>query len=222
MRKLVFLVAKDLLAEWRLPRVWPAAALVGLVLAASLTLPLEMLPDQKRQMGSALLWVAILLAAMLAVERSFAAEQQEGAWESLRMYPVGMGTVYLAKLVSNALTVAGLEALLFPLFAVLADVPIGGHPAAMVAVAMLGNVALTSLGTLLSALALGLRHLPGALALLVLPAGVPVVLGAAEATRLATESALGPMFWRWLEYLGLFAAVFIAAGIVLVDFAVEE
>lgn len=205
-----------------MPRLWPAMALVGLVMAAALTLPLEVLPDQKRQLGPALLWVAILLGAMLAVERSFASERDEGAWEGLRMYPVTMGTVYLAKLISNTLAVAGLQALLFPLFAVLTDQPMTAHPLGLIAVAVLGNLALTSLGTLLSALALALRHLPGALALIVLPAGVPVVLAAAEATRLAAEAALGQAFWRWLQYLGVFSAVFIAAGIVLVDFAVEE
>jgi len=221
-RKLVCLVAKDLVSEWRMPRLWPAMALVGLVVAASLTLPLEVLPEQKRQLGPALLWVAILLAAMLAVERSFASEREEGAWEAVRMYPVGMGTVYLAKLLSNALAVAGLEALLFPLFSALTDLPVAAHPGGLVAVAVLGNLAITSLGTLLGALVLGLRHLPGASALLVLPAGVPVVLAAAEATRLAAEPLLAQAFWRWVQYLGVFAAVFIAAGIVLVDFAVEE
>lgn len=222
MRKLVFLVAKDLLAEWRLPRVWPATALVGLVLAATLTLPLELLPEQKRQLGPALLWVALLVGGLLAVERAFASEQEEGAWESLRMYPMSMAAVYLAKLASNALAVAGLQALLVPLFAVLTELPLGAQPFALVAVLALGNLAMASLGTLLSALAMGLRPLPAAVALLLLPAGVPVLLAAAEGTRLACEPALAPMFWRWLQYLGVFAAVFLAAGIVLVDFAVEE
>ncbi len=222
MRKLVFLIAKDLLGEWRLPRVWPAMVLVGLVVAAALTLPLEVLPEQKRQLGPALLWVAILLAAMLAVERSFASEQQEGAWEGLRMYPLSMAAVYLAKLGANVLAVVALQALLVPLFAVLTGLPLGTHPVALMAVVVLGNVAIASLGTLLSALAMGLRQLPGAVALLLLPAGVPVVLAAAEGTRLAAEPTLAPMFWRWLQFLGVFAAVFVAAGIVLVDFAVEE
>lgn len=222
MRKWVFLVAKDLLAEWRLPRVWPAMVLVGLVLAATLTLPLELLPDEKRLLGPALLWVATLLAAMLAVERSFASEQQEGAWEGLRMYPLRMETVYLAKMGSNVLAVACLQALLVPLFSVLTGLPLATHPLALLAVVVLGNLAITSLGTLLSALAMGLRHLPGTVALLVLPAGVPVVLAAAEGTRLLAEPALTPPFWRWVQYLGVFAAVFIAAGIVLVDIAVEE
>lgn len=222
MRKLVFLVAKDLLAEWRLPRVWPAMALVGLVVSATLTLPLELLPEQKRQLGPPMLWLAIMLAAMLAVERSFASEQQEGAWEGLRLYPLSTAAVYLAKLGSNALAVAGLQALLVPLFAMLTELPLAMHPLALMAVGVLGNLAITSLGTLLSALAMGVRQLPGAIALLLLPAGVPVVLGAAEGTRLACEPALAPMFWRWLEFLGVFAAVFTAVGLVLVDFAVEE
>jgi heme exporter protein B len=86
----------------------------------------------------------------------------------------------------------------------------------------LGNLGLAAVGTLLSAVANTGRQSSYLLPLLVLPAVVPLVLGAAEATRLAVEYEFGPAWWRWVQLLAGFAVVFITAGIVLFEFAVEE
>jgi heme exporter protein B len=60
------------------------------------------------------------------------------------------------------------------------------------------------------------------LPLLVLPAVVPLVLAAAEATRLAVEHDVGSDWWRWVQLIAAFAIVFVAAGIALFEYAVEE
>ncbi len=92
----------------------------------------------------------------------------------------------------------------------------------MLLVALLGNLGLASVGTLVSALAAGIRHGAGLAVLLVLPLVVPVVLAAAEATRLVAQGPLGPDAWRWLQFLIAFDVIFITAGTVLFDFVVEE
>lgn len=60
------------------------------------------------------------------------------------------------------------------------------------------------------------------LSLLVLPLVVPVVLAAAEATRLIAEDDVGDQWRRWAQFLGTFAIVFVTAGIFLFGVAVEE
>ncbi len=112
--------------------------------------------------------------------------------------------------------------MLIPLFVVLCDVPLMRHPWAMVLVAVLGNLGIASIGTLLSALATGIRHSGNLLAVLVLPLVIPVVLAAAEATRLIAENHLAAEWWRWVQLLAAFAVVFITAGIVLFDFVIED
>jgi heme exporter protein B len=104
----------------------------------------------------------------------------------------------------------------------LTDVPLLAHPGPIVTVAVLGNLGLAAVGTLLSAVANTGRQSSYLLPLLVLPAAIPLVLGAAEATRLALDHDLGPDWWRWVQLLAGFAIVFITAGIVLFEFAVEE
>ena len=58
--------------------------------------------------------------------------------------------------------------------------------------------------------------------LLALPMAIPVVLAAAEATRLQAEGRIDGAWWDWNGLLASFAAIFIVAGMVLMDFVAEE
>jgi heme exporter protein B len=221
-KKLYYMVAKDLLSECRSLRTWPAMLLLGVVVALMFAMQMDLPPEQQRQVAGALLWLTIFFAGTLALDRSFAAEREDGCWEGLFSYPVSPTSVYVAKLIVNVVALAALESVLLPLFAVLTDVPLLAHPGPIVAVALLGNLGLAAVGTLLSAAASAGRQSSYLLPLLVLPAVAPLVLGAAEATRLAVEHDFGPEWWRWVQLLAAFAVIFIAAGTVLFEFVVEE
>ena len=122
----------------------------------------------------------------------------------------------------NVIALAALECVLIPLFAILTDAPLLAHPGPIITVAVLGNLGIAAVGTLLSAVANTGRQSSYLLPLLVLPTVIPLVLGAAEATRLAVEHDFSQDWWRWVQLLAAFAIVFITAGIVLFEFAVEE
>lgn len=220
--KLWWMMHKDLASEWRARRVWPAMLLLGIVVALMFAVQMGLSPEQKQQTVGSLLWLAIFFAGMLAMDRSFAAEREDGCWEVLLSYPVSPTAVYFAKLAVNAIALAAIQCVLIPLFVALSDVPLLDRPWAMLAVAVLGNLGIAAVGTLLSGLAAGIRHGANLSVLLVLPLVIPVVLGAAEATRLGMEETLDAAWWRWCQLLGAFAVVFTTAGAVLFDFVVED
>ena len=89
-------------------------------------------------------------------------------------------------------------------------------------VAGLGNIGIAAVATLLSALAAGLGRGANLLVVLVLPLVIPVVLAAAEATRLLAENHVDEVWWRWVQLLGAFAIVYVTAGTVLFEHAIEE
>ena len=220
--KLWWIIHKDLVSECRARRVWPGMLMFGIVVALVFSFQIDLLPDQKRRIVGGLLWLAIFFAGMLAVDRSFASEREEGCWEGLMLYPVSPSIVFLAKLAVNVVALAILQAVLIPLFVVLSDVPLLAHPWAMLLVAGLGNLGITAVGTFLSAVASGIRRSGHLLVLLVLPMVIPVVLAAAEATRLLSEGNLGAEWWRWVQLMGAFAVVFITAGTLLFDYVIED
>ncbi len=222
MAKLWWMIHKDLVSECRAGRVWPAMLLLGIVVAVLFSLQMDLPGDDKRRMAGSLLWLAVFFAGMLAIERSLSAEREDGCWEGLLLYPVAPAVVYLAKLLVNVVALGALQCILIPLFAALCDLPLLVHPWAMLLVALLGNLGIGAVGTLLSVLASGIRQKGSLLVLLVLPLVVPVLLAAAEATRLMCEDRLGAEWWRWVQLLGAFAGVFVAGGTMLIDVAVED
>ena len=222
MARLWWMIHKDLLSECRARRVWPAMLLFGAVVALVFSIQMDLAPEQRRRMVGGLLWLATFFAGTLAIDRSFASEREDGCWEGLLTYPISPTVIYLAKLAVNVVALAALQCVLVPLFVVLSDVPLLAHPGAMLLVALLGNLGIAALGTLLSALAGGIRHGGNLLALLMLPMAVPVVLASAEATRLVAQGDFGVQWWRWIQLLGAFAIIFITAGTLLFDFLVED
>ncbi len=220
--KLWWLISKDLVSECRARRVWPAMLLLGLVVALMFSVQMDLPPGQQRRIVGGLLWLAIFIAGTLALDRSLAAEREDGCWEAILLYPLSPTTIYLAKLAVNVVALAALQCVLIPLFAVLSDVPLLARPGPIVLVALLATLGISAVGTLLSALASGIRHGAYLVPLLVLPLAIPVVLAAAEATRLAVENDLGAAWWHWVALLGAFAVIGVTGGIALFDYVVED
>ena len=216
-----WLIHKDLISEWRDRRTWPAMLVLGAVVAVLVSLQLDSLPQQKERVVGGLLWLAIFFAGMIAIDRSFAAERENGCWEGLTTYPLSPTAIFVAKLFANIIALATVQAVLIPLFVVLSDVPLLASPAALLLVAALGNIGIAAVGTLLSALAARIGR-DNLLVILVLPLVIPVLVAAAEASRLLVAQDFGPSWWHSIQLLAAFGIIFVTAGAVLFEFVVEE
>jgi heme exporter protein B len=104
----------------------------------------------------------------------------------------------------------------------LADMPPVSRPALMALIILLANVGFASIGTLLSGLTHGLERRGGLLTLILLPLLAPVVLGAAEATSMLLAGEVDSAWWRWIQLLGVFAALFTVVGALAFEFVWEE
>lgn len=220
--QLWYMIRKDLLCEMRAKRAWPAMLLLGLVVAIVFSLQIAFLSQQKAQVCGIVLWVTIFFAGLLGIDRSCASEQADDCWEGLLSYPVSPAVVYWSKLLVNALALGVLELLVIPAYAAVTGVEILRPVWAIALVAIAATFGLSAVGTLLSALANGIGQSGQLLALLVLPLAIPVILAAAEATRLIALGRIDDEWWRWLQLLIGFAVIFIAAGTVLFEFVIED
>jgi heme exporter protein B len=105
---------------------------------------------------------------------------------------------------------------------VLSSAPLVGRPVLLVLVVALGNLGLAAVGTVAGALTVGLPRRGSLLMLLALPVVTPLILGAAETTRLMMAAELDIAFWRWLQVLAVFAGLFCVLGTILFEFALEN
>ena len=128
MAKLCWIIVKDLLSERRARRVWPAMLLFGAVTTILLAVQMDLPAEGRQRVAGGMLWLAVCFAGMLTLDRSFAAEREDGCWEALLLYPVSTTAIYFAKLAVNVVALAALQCLLVPLFAALAGVPLLAHP----------------------------------------------------------------------------------------------
>lgn len=216
------LVVKDLVGEFRGRRVWPAMLLLGLVLVLLLEMQIDLSGEQKNAVICGLLWLDVFFAGILALERSFAAEREEGCWRSLFLYPVSPTIVFGAKMAVNLVALLLLEAVLIPAFTVFSGVPLLDRPLPLGLIVVLGNVGFVAVGVLASALTSHSSHRGGLLALVLLPLVTPVLLGAAEATRLALLGDLSEQWWGWIQLLGAFALLFTSLGMLVFHLAIED
>lgn len=220
--QLWWLIHKDLVVEYRARQAWPAMVLLGILVAVLFSLQLDVPPAQRPAAVGTMLWLATLLAGLVAIERTGSAEQQDGCWDGLLLFPASPTTLFLSKLIVNSLAMLLLQAIMIPLFMVLTDVPLLGKPIALGLIALLGSLGIASVGTLVSAVTQHVGQRGAVLSLLALPLLVPLLLSASEATRLIAENDLGPTWWRWVQFLAGFTVVFVTLGIVLFEYVIEQ
>lgn len=220
-RNFWWVLHKDLVSEFRARRAWPTMLLLGIVVAVVFSLQAD-LPDAYRlRLVGGFMWLAVFFAGVTSFDRSFAAEEEDGCWEGLRLLPISCGALFLAKFAVNFAALSVLGSVLIPLFFLLSDLPLWSNAGPMAATALLANAGLAAVGTLVSAAATGSRS-GNLLCMLVLPLSIPVILAAAECTRLAVAGPLGETWWRWTQLLAGFAVIFITAGTLLFEFAIED
>jgi heme exporter protein B len=170
------------------------------------------------QAAPGLFWVAVLLCALLAVQRSFAVEAADSARDGLSgLDPAG---VFLGKAAAIAVQLALLEVLLGAGVVVLFGTELR-DPGLLVATAVAATLGLAAAGTVYGMMAAGLRVRETLLPLLILPVVAPVLLGATQAwmAALGLSTTDG---WKWLVLLISFAAIYLTLGVLLFSSLVED
>lgn len=168
------------------------AAALFFVLAGSLfPLALGPGPELLARMAPGVVWVCALLAALLPLDRLFAADAEDGSLDQLLLLGLAPAAVAAAKAAAHWVA-TGVPVLLAagPL-AVMLRLPGAAFPALLGGLAM-GTAALSLLGTMGAAVVLGARRGGVLLPLLVLPLAVPVLIfgaGAADAARSGLAAA---------------------------------
>jgi heme exporter protein B len=159
--------------------------------------PFAVGPDLKllARIGPAILWLGALLASLLALDRLFAMDYEDGSLDLLMSAPMPLELSVAAKAIAHWLTTALPLVIVTPLLALMLNVEMRALGPLMLTLAA-GTPALTFIGLIGAALSVALRRGGLLLAVLVLPLTIPVLIfgvAAAEAAITGT-AAFGPAF----------------------------
>ncbi len=157
--------------------------------------PLGIGPDKAllSLIAPGMLWVALLLAALLTLDRLFQADFEDGSLDLLSMGTLPLELVAVAKALGHWLTTGLPLVVAAPLLGLLLNLPAASFPALLLAM-LVGTPALSFLGAIGAALTVGIRRGGLLASLLVLPFYIPVLIfgvGAAEAASTGFEGDAG-------------------------------
>jgi len=162
-------------------------ALIGVLffLVVVTLVPFAIGPDLAllKRIGPAVLWLAALLANLLALDRLFAADHEDGSLDLLLMSKTPLELVVAIKGVAHWLTTGLPLVVAAPLIGLLLNLD-GAAQTGLVLTLLVGTPALTFIGLIGAAISVALRRGGLLLAVLVLPLTVPVLIfgvGAANA-----------------------------------------
>lgn len=210
-------VAAMLVRDLRLAsRRWSQFALppLFLVIVASL-FPMGLSPaaETLNLIAPGVIWIAALLAALLALDTLFRADFDDGVLELMALGKAPWTLVVAARLAAHWLLTGLPLVLVTPLVAVMYALP-GDVTLTIILGLLLGTPVLSALGGIAAALTVSLPRSGALLALLVLPLCVPVLIFGTRAAAMTASGlpADGPLYLLGaLLVLALTLAPFAAA-----------
>jgi heme exporter protein B len=217
------LLRKDLLLELRAKQSVPSMALFAVTTMVVFHFALDR-NEVSGDLASGVLWVTLLFAATLAVNRLFVAEREEGGFDGFLLAPVDRTAMLFAKATAMLVFLALLELIAIPAYAILllGPSPWDGLPG-LIAVLALADVGIALVGTLVGAMAVQARARELLVPLLSLPLLLPILIGAANATApLFQAGGAEPLPGRWLAVMGLYDVVFGLLAYAVFDFLLED
>ncbi len=159
--------------------------------------PLGLAPERDLlgSIGPGVLWVAALLASLLALEGLFRSDMEDGSMEQLILSPQPLVLLALVKALTHWVLTGLPLVVLTPLVAQAFYLPANATWILMLAL-LLATPTLSLIGALAAALTASLRRGAGILGILVLPLALPLLVFGARATDLAVQgqSAAGPLY----------------------------
>ena len=147
-----------------------------------------------KRIGPAILWIGALLASLLALDRLFAADHEDGSLDLLLMGSAPLELTVLTKALAHWITTGLPLVIATPLLGLFLNLEL--HAIGAVALTLLaGTPALTCIGLIGAALSVVLRRGGLLLPVLVLPLTVPVLIfGVAASNAAITGSGFGAPF----------------------------
>jgi heme exporter protein B len=217
------LVRKELLLEYRTRESVPAMALFSLTTFVIFHFALHR-GTVEGDLAAGVLWVTLLFAAMLGVNRLFVAEREEGGFDAFLLAPVDRTAMLAAKAGAMFAYLVVVELVAVPAFFLLLAQPSPGQALPdLIWVLLLADVGVAVVGTLTAALAIQTRARDLITPLTALPLLIPVVIAGARATEpLLRATGAGAVPLKWVAILALYDVVFALLAYAVFDFLLED
>jgi heme exporter protein B len=188
-------LAKDIRLEWRSKDALNSMLFFSLLVVVIFSFSFDPLAEESRHIAGGLIWVAILFAAVVALNQTWARELRNQVLDAYRVSPAPANALFLAKAIGNFIFVSVLEGLMTPLFIVFYNLRAIGPAWQLIPIALLGTWALVVNGTFFAAMSIRTRSREIMLPLLLFPVSIPAVIGMVAGTTAILTGDDPAHFW---------------------------
>ncbi len=211
---------KDLAAEWRSRELLSAMLVFALLVIFIFNFALELQTQLRAGLSAGILWVTLIFAGTLGLNRSLAVEKDRGCLDGLLLAPVDRAAIYAGKALANWVFMLIVAAIMLPLFGIFynASLVLPG----VVLVVLLGAEGYVAVGTLLASMAVQARTRDILLPILLFPVVIPVVVAAVKATGGYLQALPLEEIRPWLNLLGVYDVIFTSVAFMVFDSILEE
>lgn len=217
------LLRKDLMVEIRAKESVPAMVIfaVATLVVFHFGLGRDTLSGE---LASGVLWVTLLFASILGINRLFVSEFENSGMEGVLLAPVDRTAIYISKGLALLTFLVILELVTVPVFALFflengfVEIAIRLLP-----VLVLADLGLAGVGCLAAAITVHARARELILPIVMLPLMVPLVIAAGNASEpILAAASVGSPAAKWFLVLALFDMVFALLAFAVFDFLLEE
>ena len=212
------LARKDLVAELRVREASASALAVAAIALVLVGLAVGPDPGRLRALAPAVVWIALLYAAIAVAERLERVDRADDAFTGLWLAVADRRAIYVGRVASLASVLAGLQVALWAGAAFLFDAPVSVSTTLLVPLAVLAALPASAAIALVMALVAESGHRALLLPVALLPLLVPTFLAGVQASSAILDGRL-PDAAGWAVTLGIEAALFFGLGLLTYETA---
>lgn len=216
------IIQKDLTAEFRTKQLLSSMMIFAMLTLIVFIFSFDPSKVVVKQVFPGMIWVCIIFAGMLGLNRSFVSEKQNDFLIGMLLCPVSSNAIFFGKTIANLIYMFIVEIVTVPLFIILFNYKIStGTILPLVLILILGTIGFMAAGTFLAALSANTRSSEILLPVILFPIMVPVVLGAVQATSMVLTGYQVSEWLSWIKILTAFDVIFMTIPFLLFEYILE-
>lgn len=219
-RTVLTIVRKDLRAELRSRELLSTMGLFALLSILIFSFALELDRIAREEAVSGVLWVTVVFASILGLNRSLALERDQGNLEAMLVAPIDRAGILFGKLVGNLIFVLLVAAVMLPVMTVLYNKTL--IQPWLLLILLLGILGFSTVGTLLATMTVQTRARESLLPIVMLPIALPVILAAVRGTTAILTGARQEDWLIWLQILAAVDGIYLLLCYLLFEYIIED
>lgn len=214
------IIRKDLQTELRSRELITTMGLFALLSILVFSFALELDRVAREESVSGVLWVTLIFASILGLNRSMAAEREGNTLDAMLLAPIDRSAIFVGKLFGNFLFTLIVGVVLLPLMSVLYNFSL--LQPWMLLTILLGILGFSTVGTLLSAMTVQTRARESLLPIALLPMTLPLLLAAVNASKgILTQAPINDWV-GWVQILAVVDVIYLVMCYVTFVYVIEE